>query len=112
MADRDLVRRIRLGEDARLEFKSVRVAGGRVRAPERRALADELAAFANSRGGVRRGPHAADGHARRRVPIIRRECRELSGRLPEYRLFDDSEFPGMNANTSRNWTTMTSVSAT
>ena len=52
MADRDLERRIRLGEDARLEFKSVRVAGGRVRAPERRALADELAAFANSRGGT------------------------------------------------------------
>ena len=25
------------------------------------------------------------------VPIIRRECRELSGRLPEYRLIDDSE---------------------
>ena len=25
------------------------------------------------------------------VPIIRRECKELSGRLPEYRLLDDSE---------------------
>ena len=25
------------------------------------------------------------------VPIIRRECRELSGRLPEYELIDDSE---------------------
>ena len=25
------------------------------------------------------------------VPIIRRECEELSGRLPEYRLLDDSE---------------------
>ena len=25
------------------------------------------------------------------VPIIRRECKELSGRLPEYRLIDDSE---------------------
>ena len=52
MADRDLARRIRLGEDARLEFKSVHVTGGRVRAPDRRALADELAAFANSRGGT------------------------------------------------------------
>ena len=52
MADRDLARRIRLGEDARLEFKSVSVISGRVRAPERRALADELAAFANSRGGT------------------------------------------------------------
>ena len=52
MSDRDLVRRIRLGEDGRLEFKSVQVTGGRVRAPDRRALADELAAFANSRGGT------------------------------------------------------------
>ena len=25
------------------------------------------------------------------VPIIRRECRELSGRLPEYSLIDESE---------------------
>ena len=25
------------------------------------------------------------------VPIIRRTCRDLSGRLPEYRLIDDSE---------------------
>ncbi len=52
MSDRDLMRRIRLGEDGRLEFKSVLVTGGRVRAPDRRALADELAAFANSRGGT------------------------------------------------------------
>ena len=52
MSDRDLARRIRLGEDGRLEFKSVQVSGGRVRAPDRRALADELAAFANGRGGT------------------------------------------------------------
>ena len=52
MSDRDLVRRIRLGEDGRLEFKSVLVTGGRVRAPDRRALADELAAFGNGRGGT------------------------------------------------------------
>ena len=52
MSGLDLVRRIRLGEDARLEFKSAQVTGGRVRAPDRRALADELAAFANSRGGT------------------------------------------------------------
>ncbi len=52
MSDRDLMRRIRLGEDGRLEFKSVLVTGGRVRAPDRRALADELAAFGNGRGGT------------------------------------------------------------
>lgn len=52
MSDRDLLRRIPLGEDSGLELKSVRVSGGSVRAPERNAMADELAAFANSRGGT------------------------------------------------------------
>lgn len=51
MSDRDLMRRLRLGEDSRLELKSVRASGGNVRAPERNAMADELAAFANGRGG-------------------------------------------------------------
>ena len=46
------MRRVRMGEDARLELKSVRVSGGRVRAPDRSAMADELAAFANSQGGT------------------------------------------------------------
>ena len=48
----DLARRIRLGEDSALELKSVVVAGGRVRGPSRNVLADELAAFANTRGGT------------------------------------------------------------
>ena len=48
----ELARRIRLGEDSSLEFKSVVVAGNRVREPSRRAFADELAAFANTRGGT------------------------------------------------------------
>ena len=52
MSDRDLMRRLRLGEDSGLELKSVRVSGGSVRAPSRNAVADELAAFANSRGGT------------------------------------------------------------
>ena len=48
----DLARRIRLGEDSALELKSVVMAGGRVRGPSRNDLADELAAFANTRGGT------------------------------------------------------------
>lgn len=48
----DLLEKIRLGEDSFLELKEVRFAGQRVSAPHRDALADELAAFANSRGGV------------------------------------------------------------
>ncbi len=52
MADQDLMRRLRLGEDSSLELKSVRVSGGNVRGPDRNAMADELAAFANSSGGT------------------------------------------------------------
>ena len=48
----DLIEKIRLGEDTFLELKEVRLAGNRVTAPHRDSLADELAAFANSRGGV------------------------------------------------------------
>jgi len=48
----DLIDKIRLGEDTYLELKEVRFAGERVSAPHRDSLADELAAFANSRGGV------------------------------------------------------------
>lgn len=47
-----LVGEIRAGEDSRLELKEVRFAGGRVRAPHARVLADEIAAFANASGGT------------------------------------------------------------
>ena len=49
---KDLLDKIRLGEDSVLELKEVRFAGTRVNAPRRESLADELAAFANARGGV------------------------------------------------------------
>lgn len=52
MSDRNLIRRLRLGEDSALELKRVRVSGGRVREPSRNAVADELAALANARGGT------------------------------------------------------------
>ena len=48
----DLIDKIRLGEDSYLELKEVRFAGHKVSAPHKDSLADELAAFANSRGGV------------------------------------------------------------
>lgn len=48
----DLLAKIRLGEDHFLELKEVRFAGGSIKGPERKDLADELAAFANSAGGV------------------------------------------------------------
>lgn len=49
---RDLLDKIFLGEDSYLELKEVRFTGERVSTPARNDLADELAAFANSRGGV------------------------------------------------------------
>lgn len=48
----ELLEKIRLGEDTFLELKEVRFAGQRISAPHRDGLADELAAFANGRGGV------------------------------------------------------------
>ncbi len=47
-----LTERIALGEDSSLELKEVRVLDGKVAAPARASLADELAALANARGGV------------------------------------------------------------
>jgi len=48
----DLLQRLRLGEDSTLELKRVLTAGPRVTDPRRNDLADELAAFANTRGGT------------------------------------------------------------
>ena len=49
---KELLDKIRLGESTFLEFTEVRFAGNRVSGPRRDSVADELAAFANSRGGV------------------------------------------------------------
>ncbi|MCE8012938.1 ATP-binding protein [Billgrantia desiderata] len=48
----ELLDKIRLGEDSFLELKEVRFAGSKIRGPSQNDLADELAAFANSAGGV------------------------------------------------------------
>lgn len=49
---KELLDKIRLGESTFLEFKEVRFSGDKVVGPHRDSLADSLAAFANSRGGV------------------------------------------------------------
>ncbi|MHB8370856.1 MAG: ATP-binding protein [Leptospirales bacterium] len=49
---RELLDKIRLGEDSFLELKEVRFAGENVSAPHRDSVSDVLAAFANGRGGV------------------------------------------------------------
>ena len=48
----ELAGRIRLGEGSALELKRVVLAGSRVEGPSRNDFADELAAFANTRGGT------------------------------------------------------------
>lgn len=49
---KELLDKIRLGEDSILELKEVRFSGEKVVGPHRDSLADEVAAFANGRGGV------------------------------------------------------------
>lgn len=48
----ELLTQIRLGEDSRLELKAAKFRGKRVSGPHPDGLADEMAAFANSSGGV------------------------------------------------------------
>ena len=48
----EFLRKVRLGEDSALAFAEVVLAGSRVEGPGRDELADDLAAFANSSGGV------------------------------------------------------------
>lgn len=48
----ELLKKIQLGEDSILELKAVSLSGAKVVGPRREELADELAAFGNSRGGV------------------------------------------------------------
>ena len=49
---RELIYQIRLGEDSAYEFKSISLKGNKVETPHRDSVADELAAFANARGGI------------------------------------------------------------
>lgn len=50
--ERLLLDRIRLGESSYMELKAVQFAGGELKGPDRKTLADELAAFSNADGGV------------------------------------------------------------
>lgn len=50
--DEEIKRQLRLGEDSRWEFKEVRFAGNVPKEPSRDDFADEIAAFANTEGGV------------------------------------------------------------
>lgn len=47
-----ILKMIHTGEDSGVEFKEVRMRGGKVTEPHRESLSDELAAFANHNGGT------------------------------------------------------------
>ena len=51
-SNEDIARQLRLGEDSGWEFKQIEFSGNRPTSPRRDDLADEIAAFANSDGGV------------------------------------------------------------
>ena len=51
-SDEEIKRQIRLGEDSHWEFKEIVFTGNVPKSPRRDDLADELAAFANTEGGV------------------------------------------------------------
>ena len=48
----ELLRKIQRSKDGSIEFKEAVFSGGKIKEPERNELADELAAFANGRGGT------------------------------------------------------------
>ena len=48
---KELLYQIRLGEDSQYEFKDVHIQGRTVKGPAQKDLADEMAAFANTKGG-------------------------------------------------------------
>lgn len=48
----ELLEKISLGEDTFLELKEIRLREGKIAGPGQNELSDELAAFANSRGGI------------------------------------------------------------
>jgi len=67
--NQELIDQIALGEDSVLEFKSIHFERGRVAGLDSRVMADEVAAFANSMGGVivlgvDDRTHAVDGKRR------------------------------------------------
>ena len=79
----ECMREIQLGEDSSLVFAEVVLAGDRVEGPAGDALADELAAFANSLGGVlllgvSDGPRAVTGIPLEHLDAVQRYVIEIA----------------------------------
>lgn len=58
---RELLYQIRLGEDSQYEYKAVKIENNSIKGPAQRDLADELAAFANTKGGAEAGDQCYAG---------------------------------------------------
>lgn len=81
---KELLDKIRLGEDSLLELKEVRFAGDRVSGPHRDSMADGLAALANGRGGVcvfgvEDGTREIIGIALEKLDAVEAYVREICG---------------------------------
>ena len=79
----EFLRKIEVGDDGSLAFAEVVLAGSRVEGPGRDALADELAAFANSSGGVlwlgvSDAPRAVTGIALEHLDAVQRYVVEIA----------------------------------
>lgn len=79
----DLLEKIRLGEDSHLELKAVRFSGSRMTGPDRRDLADELAAFGNFVSGVvvlgvDDKSRAVEGIPEERLDLVEEVIREIA----------------------------------
>ena len=79
---KELLEKIHLGESSFLELKEVRFAGRKIRGPRRDDLADELASFANSHGGVlvlgvRDKPREIVGIPQQHLDLVERFVHEL-----------------------------------
>ena len=84
----EVLARIQRGEDSFLELKEVVFASGKLKGPDRKALADELAAFANSRGGhlvlgVRDSNRDIIGIPRDRIHLVERFIAEVADQSVE-----------------------------
>ena len=80
VSDEAIRQRLELGEDSRWEFKQVEFAGSRPTSPARDALADEMIAFANAKGGVLLLGVADDG---RLQGMSKSQLAELSNMIVE-----------------------------
>ena len=91
----DILRQLQLGEDSHWEFKQVEFSGIRPRSPDRKDLADEIAAFAKANGGVLLcgGTDSGEGQGMSRDEIV-----ELDSLLVE--TSSDSIKPAVRIRTS------------